>query len=472
MHSLTQWVAALSARNLPVLRQTAQDIGQLRVRGEAVTGREVAQVVLRDPLMTLNLLRFSQARLRHRAVSEMTTVEHVIMMHGMNAFFRQFRELVVIEEELGAYPDALLGMRRALSRAWFAGVCARVFAGLRNDMEAEEVMISALLHDFGDLLLWCIAPRQALQIEQMHTLQRAVLRAAAQRLVLGFTLRELQHAVVQQWGLPALLRQHVHPEHVAHPRLDTMKLTVALTRHAERGWHHSALPEEYPALAKLTNLSVEQCVHWVHQASVQAARNWRCFGVRPAAANLPLLPGPVLPPPAPIGGRIPEAVEEVLGQLAAANPRSSEDRATTVAALFYALSSGLGLRRVWLGRVNPTSGKVEPANVLLLDPGLTPGELSFEPGSTHLFARLLPRVQSLWFTGSNRQRLATLLPSPLREKLISREFFAMSLHVKGTPFGLLYADSGTQPAVFDEARYGDFKRTCLAFVAAVERASA
>lgn len=469
MPSLKEWVATLGPRPIPVLRQTVEDLGALRARGEAISGRDVAQVVLRDPLMTLNLLRFSQARLRRREVTEITTVEHAIMMHGLEAFFRQFRDLPVAEDELAHQPEALRGLRRALSHAWFAGVCARVISGLRNDMEVEEVMISALLHDFTRLLLWCAAPGPSLQLEQMPRLQRAASRATCEELVLGFPEQALHQALVTHWNLPHLLHHHGLPGQVPHPRLDTVRLSVALVRHAEQGWHHSALPEEYQALARLIGLPADQCVRWVHQAAVQAARSWRLFGVAPAAAYLPMLPGPWPPEPASASARHADAAALVSAQLAVARPASPEQRAALVAALFYALSSGLGLRRLWFGRLKPGSKRVEATSVLLMDGGLLPGELAFEVGSQHLFARLLPKPQSLWFTGSSRQRLATLLPEPLRQKLEPREFLAMSLHVGGAPFGLLYADCGTQPAVLDEARYADFKRLCVAFSGALER---
>ena len=101
-----------------------------------------------------------------------------------------------------------------------------------------------------------------------------------------------------------------------------------------------------------------------------------------------------------------------------------------------------------------------------------PGELTCELGSPTLFPRLLAKVQGVWFSAASREKLAPLLPQGLRDKLGTRDFFAMSVHIKGQPFGLFYADTGTGKAPLDEQRYGAFKNLCLTAGQALERLAA
>ena len=63
MQSLADWIRNLSGTNIPVLAQSIGDLARLQANEDNVTARDLSQIVLRDPLMTLKILRFSQSRL-------------------------------------------------------------------------------------------------------------------------------------------------------------------------------------------------------------------------------------------------------------------------------------------------------------------------------------------------------------------------------------------------------------------------
>jgi HD-like signal output (HDOD) protein len=471
MQPLNDWVKNLSGLAIPVLRKTAQDIQRLRTKQDSVTARDLSDIVLRDPLMTLKVLRFSQSRLTRRQATEVTTVEHALMMHGLTSFFREMGTLIELEQQLAAQPVALEGALRVISRACHAAVNARNFAAIRHDMDSDEVVTGALLHDLAELLLWLTAPADAKQIEYMIDHQRGLRSAAAQKACLGFALTDLQLALTRAWNLPNLLQSLMDDKQANAPRVQTVALSVAVARHSAHGWFDPALPDDYKGLQKLLNLPRDGVLRWVRQSAVLAARGWSHTGIRPAAAWIPLLPGEW---PAEAGTRPAGSSEDaglrarVLSQLAQIT-RGTGDAEVVAAIAFYALSAGLGLRRVWFGRLNNNTRKVEPSQTLLLDPGLLPGELTFELGSAQLFGRLMGKVQGIWFGGALREKLMPLVPESLRQRFAARDFFAMSLFVKEQPFGMFYADGGAGAAQLDEQRYGAFKDLCLAAGKALER---
>jgi hypothetical protein len=110
---------------------------------------------------------------------------------------------------------------------------------------------------------------------------------------------------------------------------------------------------------------------------------------------------------------------------------------------------------------------VEPRQTLLLDPGIVPEDLAFAVDSQHLFARLMQRSQGVWYSVGNREKLKPLVPEALRPKIGVQDFFAMSIHLKGAPHGLVYADGGT--GTLDETRYTAFKQICAAAGEALQR---
>src|SRR6478672_10035371 len=116
MKSLQDWLRLLGSLKTPVLKSTVEEIARLQKDQDCVTGRDLSNVVLRDPLMTLKVLRFSQSRLTRRQPTEVTTVEHALMMHGVTSFFREMRDLTALETQLAGQPEALDGALRVISR--------------------------------------------------------------------------------------------------------------------------------------------------------------------------------------------------------------------------------------------------------------------------------------------------------------------------------------------------------------------
>jgi HD-like signal output (HDOD) protein len=473
MQSLQQWVRVLGGYDLPVLRQTSAELATLRAREDSITARDVAAVTLRDPLMTLRALRFSQSRLTARQPTEVTTVEHALMMHGLASFFRQFGDLNVLEDVLADTPAALTGALQVLSRAHHAAINARNFAALRHDQDAEEVTVSALLHDLAEILLWCAAPALAMQIDRMVTDNRGLRSATAQRAVLGFTLGELQLALTREWRLPRLLQDLMNDGKADHPRVRTVRVSVALARHSAHGWNDPALPDDYATLQRLTALPPDQGARWVRVSALQAARNWTGFGVRPAAAWLPMLEGEwPAPPIASVPDRPDEGIVARVTEQLAQCARPHADVAVVVALAFYALRQAIGLRRLWFGVVDASRAKVEAQRSLFLDRGLLPGELSFDLGARQLFPKLLERTQSIWCDPQGEDKWGALLPDALRARLAARGFFAMSVSLRGAPFALVFADQGAAPGRLNDRAYAAFKGVGLALAQALDRVGA
>ncbi|MCW5622295.1 MAG: HDOD domain-containing protein, partial [Burkholderiales bacterium] len=380
---------------------------------------------------------------------------------------------LILEEVLAAHPQALAGVRAVISRAYQAAVTARHFSALRHDMEAEEVTIAALLHDLAEMLSWCTAPEVGLQLERMLACHQGLRSAAAQRVVLGFVLSDLQLALAREWRLPRLLQSLMDDAHSDHPRVQTVRHCVALARHCAQGWYDPALPDDYRGLEKVVGLPGDQVRRALRQCAVHAARNWHAYGVRPAAAWIPLLPGTW---PGIAQEAIPQSdmtrhalLARCLEQLSSAGGGEGVSRAL-VAVAFYALERALGLHRIWLGVFNPRSRRVEPAHVLMGDSGLLPGELGFEIGDGSLFDRLREKSQAVWFRPRETARLVALLPTHLQARLGAHAFYAMGLQGGGLPDAVLFADAGPGSDELDESRYNAFKTIALALVQALQKA--
>ncbi len=280
------WVHQFGRTELPVLSATVEELERLSSDSDNVSPQRISGVVLRDPLMTFKVLRYIQER-RHRSqMVDITTIAHALMMVGIDPFLTHFTRQPILQSFLAQDPDSLRGALSVISRARHAGIYARDWAVLRHDIEVDEVIIAALLHDLAELLLWCWAPRLARLIEKLK--QEQQLRSeAAQRAVLGFPLIALQLELAREWQLPKLLCGLMDVRHAATPRGLNVSLAVAVSRHSAASWHDAALPDDFEAIGRLLSLTSGQARERVMRLAAQAAERENWYGLIPPGARVP-----------------------------------------------------------------------------------------------------------------------------------------------------------------------------------------
>jgi HD-like signal output (HDOD) protein len=290
LKDVAAWVSYFNQVDIPVLQRTVDELARFKQIEDDLNGRELADAIMHDPLMTVKVLRYLHHHHSKRQAQDITTISHALMMVGTTPFFRHFSKLTTVEAALKEQQAALTGVRRSMSRARHAALYAQDWAVLRHDIESDEVTIAALLRDLSEMLMWCFAPRLMMTVLALMQHDRTMRSADAQRKVFGFRGIELQLALVREWHLPQLLQTLMDEDHADKPRARNVSLAVRLARHSANGWYDAALPDDYTDIAQLLNMSEEAARERILNTTLQAARSWSWYGVPAAATWLPMLP--------------------------------------------------------------------------------------------------------------------------------------------------------------------------------------
>lgn len=256
-HDLAGWMACFDAAELPVLGDTVELIAELSLNEDAVDAHLLAETVSGDPLMTLKLLAHIARLRRGRDGGHIETVTEALVMLGIPPFFGTFGSQAAVEDVLDGQPEALSGFRSVLRRARRAANFAIGFAVHRMDHDSPVIHEAALLHDFAELLLWLRAPSLALEIATRQAADPTLRSARVQQEVLHIELADLQHALMQAWGLPDLLVRITDDHHLETAQARNVMLAIRVARHSALGWDNPALPDDVDAVADLLNLGVE-----------------------------------------------------------------------------------------------------------------------------------------------------------------------------------------------------------------------
>ncbi|MFA7243521.1 MAG: HDOD domain-containing protein [Sulfuricellaceae bacterium] len=475
MKSLASWVGEIRLEALPVLRRTAMAISRMAKNAEKLSAPDISAIVLHDPLMTLKVIGLANGRSHGRFSAEIATVQSAVFMLGVPPFFSHFAALNIIEDTMRE--REMNGLLSCLSRAHHAAWQARDLAILRADIKSEEVYVGTLLHDMGEMVMWCVAPEVMRRI--LRTVRRdQVGREAAEKSLLGFTLWEFQQALVQAWKLPELLRLFMDDENAGNPRALIAIIGAALARHAASGWCSARLLSDFEVIASQFNYTLDEVIALVHHNAVVAGRHWEAFHVPPAAAWLPMLPG-----------EWPEEEDEDESEaVVCLAPHPEELRWVMdeigrhldetlnlhdmMSLVLKGMHEGIGLSRVVFALMTPDGSALKAKYVLGAAEDSPLRNFQFDVPAPHLFARLLGKVQSVWVNAANQVSFAKLIPQRLSDTIGGKEgFFAMSIFVRDKPIGLFYADRRHAGCELDEHSYLDFKRLCLRAAQGLEHLS-
>ncbi len=255
---IDSWTLLFSNNGLPVLRITKRRLDEMRADLDRVDARELAHLILQDPIMTVRVLAYIQP-LRGRALQrDITTIASAVMMAGIEPFFHRFSELFTVEDQVReAGPQALLGVLQVIRRAQRAADYAQEWAIWRHDINMEEVRIAALLHDLAEILVWCSAPKLGLALQEKLKTHPGMRSADAQQQLLGFTFLDIQRELCRVWHLPELLRTLIDDDNADQPRVKNVALAVRLARHSSHDWDDPALPDDYAEIGELLHITPE-----------------------------------------------------------------------------------------------------------------------------------------------------------------------------------------------------------------------
>ncbi len=254
--ALESWVSRWHDIDFPVLGDSAELLEALRVREDDVDANQLGDWFAGDPLMTLKVLRWAAQQRQGHPGRRAETVTGAIVLTGIGPFFRGFGMQPTVETVLAPNPPALVGFRRLQARVALGAEMALAFAVHRADPGAAMVHAAASLHEFAEMLLWCLEPAQALAIANAQAANPSLRSQVAQTAVLGVDLRSLQRALVAAWHLPTLVdaattrRERPLSATGAH----TVELATRLARHLDHGWGDAALPDDIADAAALLNV--------------------------------------------------------------------------------------------------------------------------------------------------------------------------------------------------------------------------
>ncbi len=514
--SLDLWREKLKPGEIPIFRHTHDQLRALAPRRDEISARDVANVVLADPLATLQILHTLNKRVMDRYGTEVLTVEHALMMQGLGVYLDAAHHLPILEATpAGKDAKSLMAIQALTRRAQHAAWQSRDFAVLHSDIRAEEVEVAALLAYVPEYLLWLRSPDTATKLQR---LRRRMATDVAFQEILEIHGKALRLAVLEDWSIPPTTLDLLDDKNAGRARQTILAACLDLADRSERGWWHEAIMADYKALSGVENTPLDVIIANAHVNAVRSARHCTWLEQPPAATWSPMLPGdwppedgdespapakthqqastpaprpaqatgsgPVTPPAAAPASVPPKestppsasaSAEEAHEACPMPDKQVLRDALQNIeghldgtlnlnqmsAIILKGLHTGLGLSRILFAMVTPDGKRVKARFTLGIKTDDPLRHFEFALTGKDLFCQLMGKMQGVWVNEGNREKLWPMVSPDLQKTIGLGDFYAMSLHVNNKPMGLIYADRGHGHCGLDPLTYTDFKMLCL-----------
>ncbi len=283
---LPSWIRHFSQQEIPVLAYSLERMRELQDKLDDIGIRDITNLIRHDPLLSLRLVRYQESHRHNSQITDVTTLDRILLMIGLGGFFRAFSHSPALETQLGNHPEAQEGCKRVCSRAYLSARIAEAIATKRHDLDPEEITTAVLLHNTAEILLWVEAPMLARQIALLLKNNPGMRSRDAQKQILGITLHELHLGLLHAWHLPKLM-QHLLDERFANePRVRTVAVATSMARHLGNSWYDPGLPDDYQNMADLIGTTSESAYYLTQKLALNVAREWQWYGIAPVASTL------------------------------------------------------------------------------------------------------------------------------------------------------------------------------------------
>ena len=247
---ITGWAEFLATNPLPILDSTQNSLSTLKLYDDRLLPNELATIILRDPLHTILLLQYIQHNPNKLRSVDITTIEHALMMLGVEPFYKIFGNTLTVKEQLADNSVVFNSVLKVARRSYIASRLAQDWAAKRMDIESEEIEIAALIHDMAEILLWINAPAHAYMIKDLMKKNPEMRSASAQKKVIGVSLVDVEIKLCELWGLPNLLIDLLQNKD-KNVRMTCVDLAVKIARHSSENYNNPALPDDWIELTDL-----------------------------------------------------------------------------------------------------------------------------------------------------------------------------------------------------------------------------
>ncbi|MCB9496253.1 MAG: HDOD domain-containing protein [Fibrobacteria bacterium] len=458
---LQEWVQRLSEEEMPIFAQTVGEINRM-LATEEYSSLALSRVILQDPSMTAKVVKLANSVFYNPGGVPISTVSRAVVVLGFNAVQAICISILVIETMVkGRAKERVM---RELARSIHGATQARgLYPG--KDAAGEEIFVAALLSNLGQMAFWCFAGEQGNQLDEALRTEPGDPGTVEQQ-VLGFRLKNLTAALVEEWHLSPLVSEGIKGKASKDPRAKFIDLGHRIARQAEEGWNGPEVRVLAQEASRLLGKPVSEVGEQLQALANEAVQRAKSMGANHAAKLIPLaektdgesdsswdsVEAPTWLEPDPmLQLKILREITITLGTKPELN--------VLLEMVLEGIHRGVGMDRTVLALITPRRNLVKSKLVLGSNRMRFQDRFQFELGvkPANIFCRLMAGQEAILVTHYDDPQFKGTLFGGIFEVIDRAPFMAQPVLFGGNAIGMYYADRFPSGRAIDQETFESFK---------------
>ncbi len=469
-NTIKAWLERLKKDDMPVFGKTVQDIMNV-AQNQDSSFSELAKVILEDASMTAKVLKLANAVLYNPSNQSISTISRAIILLGFEKVRNLSLTVALVDSQVrGVNREHLM---QELARSLHAATQAREFAKGMKIKNSEEIFVSALLHNIGELAFWCMAQEEGRKVDE--AMRRGMNKSEAEVEVLGFQLKQLSIHMAKDWNLGKMLQESLTGKGNGK-NCKLIALSNGLASASEKGWQSPEVALIQKRLTSLTGFEGVEVVEATQRNAKLAVQTCKHFGA--TATNI------VLPPrQGSGGGHIVTSEKKPAQEVSRYNPSLQLEILRDISNLLLGkpdfnvllemclegIYRGVGMDRAIFGLVGSGHKEIRAKYIVggEREKILAGFCLPLQKKPANIFQKVLTSKKGVWVGKPNKPAIS--IDSGISRFLGGSSFFIMPVTVAGKSFGLFYADRLPSGRQLDQQSYDNFEFFALQASLGLER---
>lgn len=444
------WVERLSQVDMPILSMVVNQLNRL-TGDEDTEINQLAEVILKDPHMTSQILKIANSVQLNPTGSSVNTVSRAIVLLGFRGVRNLCISLMVIDTLLTKQPRERL--LQVMAKSFQSAVQAREIYRKVEEKGAEEVFIAALLSNLGEMAFWASGGKSVDQFAagaNIKDIERAM----------GTSFKVLTKELGRVWKLGDTLQESLSPEGKVSSRAEAVRLGEALSQlDFEDTEKRQAL---FKKVANFTGDSLSATKRLVEASTDQAASVAVEYGAKSVCHLIPsqkeITEKEKSKDDSDIQVLQPDQSLQLKILRDLANTVSDQVDVNTVFQMaLEGMHRGVGLERVVLAFFIEKSIKTKYVLGQFTDGWREKFFFPIEGGEDNIFSFNLDKQQPIWINEQYITSHQHLYPESVKSVIGCHPSIIGVLRVNGRNAALFYADRGDTQQAIKTDHYESFK---------------
>jgi len=278
------WLRRLQQTSLPSFSDSIKKLSN----SDSFVGShssELSRTILKDPSLTASVLKLANSAQFNSFGNPIRTVSRGVMLLGHKTIKEICTSCLLLESFLK--DGASDTLKSVLARSFHAAVQAKEIANIRGDKDVEEIFISALLLNVGEISVYSSFTRSDGTVKKL--VAGYPFAGGKEKDIIGCYFSELTRSLCSSWGIAPMISETLSGNYSETSVCRSILLANSLAVACEKQGIDIAIDSHIKTISRYCKIKPDELGERLVSASESSKKSLQGFGLKLAGINEPVL---------------------------------------------------------------------------------------------------------------------------------------------------------------------------------------